>query len=381
MSVKLRGKTWNIIFRPFGQQIMLALKDCQGKHQAASIESELMYALGRKDYGGLTGPAREACIRLFRNQKWEVPPELTPTPAQNPSKVFTLWDAVQLYVNDESFKSLSKPERYEQAIFHLVKYFGKKKVLKGIWIPDLKLYRTHRSSEKASNATINREISALSGVLRVVVEHQVIETNPCRLLKRLSEKSSQRHVYIGFDDVKRIVDECPDWYQDMIWVGYFTGMRKGEIHELRWGRINLNTRIISFHETETKEGHLKRVPIHKKLLPIFDRIGKVRTLSDDRIFKTSSQSLRMPWVRALDKLQWPDPRPRYNDLRHTWKTNALSSGIDVEIRETILGHSDRDLDVSERYGIISDEQLIKAIDKFTYDNGLTQILVASKVGK
>ena len=46
MSVKLRGKTWNIIFRPFGQQIMLALKDCQGKHQAASIESELMYALG-----------------------------------------------------------------------------------------------------------------------------------------------------------------------------------------------------------------------------------------------------------------------------------------------------------------------------------------------
>ena len=110
-------------------------------------------------------------------------------------------------------------------------------------------------------------------------------------------------------------------------------MRQGEIHELRWRHINLNTRIISFHETETKEGNSKRVPIHKELLPIFDRIGKVRSLSDDRIFKTSSQSLRMPWVGALDKRRWSDPRPSYNDFRHTWKTNARRSGIDSEIRE------------------------------------------------
>jgi hypothetical protein len=32
-------------------------------------------------------------------------------------------------------------------------------------------------------------------------------------------------------------------------------------------------------------------------------------------------------------------------------------------------------------GFHSDEQLIEAIDKFTYDNGLTQILVASSAGK
>lgn len=381
MSVKLRGKNWNIIFRPFGQQIMLALKGCEGKRQAASIESELMYALQSKKYDGLTGAARAACIRLFNNQKWEIPPELAPTPVRNPSKEFTLWDAVQLYVKDESFKSLSKPERYEQAIFHVVKYFGKNKRPKELWIQHLKSYRTHRTSQGASNATINREMSAFSGIFRVAVEHQILDSNPCRSLKRLSEKSSQRRAYISYGDMKRIVDGCPEWYQDMILLSYFTGMRLGEVHELQWRRINLNTRIISFHDTETKEGHSKRVPIHKQLLPIFDRIGKVRSLSNDRLFQTSYQSLRMPWVRSLDKLQWTSPRPRYNDLRHTFKTNALNSGIDVEIRETILGHSNRELDVSERYGIISDEQLIKAIDKLTYDNGLTQILVASKAGK
>lgn len=214
-----------------------------------------------------------------------------------------------------------------------------------------------------------------------MVEHQIVEASPCKLLKRLSEKSSLRQIYISHEDIQRIMAECPDWFADMIRIGYLTGMRQGEVHKLRWRHINLNTRIISFHGTETKEGNPKRIPIHKNLFPIFDIIGKVRSLTDDRIFKTSSKSLRMPWVRALDKLRWSDPRPRFHDLRHTWKTNARRSGIDSEIREAILGHSNRSLDVSERYGIISDEELVQAIDRFTYDNGLTQILVAAAAKK
>ncbi|MGO8880633.1 MAG: tyrosine-type recombinase/integrase, partial [Desulfomonilaceae bacterium] len=149
-------------------------------------------------------------------------------------------------------------------------------------------------------------------------------------------------------------------------------------YKLRWRHINLNTRTISFHATETKEGQPKRVPIHRDLIPLLDRIGKVRSLSDDRLFQISTQSLRMPWVRALDKLQWQDPRPRFHDVRHTWKTNARRSGVDSEIREAILGHSDKKLDVSERYGFIDDYELVNAIDKFSYDNGSTKILVAAK---
>ncbi|MCX5874630.1 MAG: site-specific integrase, partial [Deltaproteobacteria bacterium] len=171
MAVKLRGKSWVITFRPFRQLIMLGLKGVEGKRQAAAIEAELLDALQRKDYSGLTGLARAACLKLFINQSWEIPEELAPKPVQQPPKVFTFWDAIQLYVNDPSFKLLSKPIRYEEALSHLVKFFGKTRAIKDLWIPDLKLYRTHRSNQGAANATINREISALSGVFRVVIEH------------------------------------------------------------------------------------------------------------------------------------------------------------------------------------------------------------------
>jgi hypothetical protein len=46
-----------------------------------------------------------------------------------------------------------------------------------------------------------------------------------------------------------------------------------------------------------------------------------------------------------------------------------------------MGHADRMKPVGERYGFISDEEFITAIDKFTYDQGLTQILVASRAQK
>ncbi|MGA8833214.1 MAG: hypothetical protein ACLQT6_01175 [Desulfomonilaceae bacterium] len=49
--------------------------------------------------------------------------------------------------------------------------------------------------------------------------------------------------------------------------------------------------------------------------------------------------------------------------------------------QPVKGHAGKTLNVSERYGFVSDEELVTAIDKFTYDNGLTQILVASNAGK
>jgi len=46
-----------------------------------------------------------------------------------------------------------------------------------------------------------------------------------------------------------------------------------------------------------------------------------------------------------------------------------------------MGHAGKMLSVSERYGFVSNEELVTAIDKFTCDNGLTQILVASNARK
>jgi hypothetical protein len=52
--------------------------------------------------------------------------------------------------------------------------------------------------------------------------------------------------------------------------------------------------------------------------------------------------------------------------------------MDPEIRESILGHSSKQRLVSERYGRISDHELINAIDSMTFEHGETEILVAKR---
>jgi hypothetical protein len=80
------------------------------------------------------------------------------------------------------------------------------------------------------------------------------------------------------------------------------------------------------------------------------------------------------WAQAVKKLGWTDPRPGINDLRHTFKTNCRRSKIDEELRESFMGHAGKRKNVSHRYGFIDDYELVNAIDQFSYDNGLTQII-------
>jgi len=55
--------------------------------------------------------------------------------------------------------------------------------------------------------------------------------------------------------------------------------------------------------------------------------------------------------------------------------------MDPEIRESILGHAGKGKSVSERYGRIGDQELIKAIDNTTFDHGSTEIVVSYKKDK
>lgn len=62
-----------------------------------------------------------------------------------------------------------------------------------------------------------------------------------------------------------------------------------------------------------------------------------------------------------------------HDLRHCWKTNAMRSGLQPLIADAIVGHGDRRKDVKSLYIAISDEDLVREIDRLTFDHGKTEI--------
>jgi len=354
-----------------------------GKLEAKRIEAAIISACRTESYENLDSASREVAVRLFQNRGWALPSGLAPEkPAQKDELV--LWKACELFLKYPDIKDAPGRWRYEIALGHIVAWFGKDRVVKDIWIPHLKQYRAERLSAGAKPSTVNRELGVLSRVYTVLMELQLVEVNPCRLVRRLSERADQRQVYISHEDFLRILDVCRDWYKPIVQVAYYAGMRRGEILGLKRQHVKLSRRLVLLGPQDCKEKDFKRVPIRQELVPIFEQAMRVTTIGDDHVFLMSDEkgirpvnveACKNPWRRRISNLGFEN-KPRLHDMRHTWRANARRSGMDPVIAETILGHWNREKSVNERYGRLSDEELLRAVDSMTFDHGPTEILVA-----
>jgi integrase len=394
MAVRERGKgNFYLYFRPFKDNQVGLKVGAATRTEAKRLEAILTRACRTGNYAALDPATGELCARMFRNQGWEIPAEIGGVIQPAPRKVLTLWEAVELFMGYPETKAKTEKalDRYDQAFINLAAILGKETALKDLWVPDLKEYQVKRLGNGAAPSTVNIELSALSRVFAVMVEMQLVETSPVRLVKRLSTKSNEREVYLSRETVKSIADKCPAWYQRMIWTAYFSGMRKGEIMTLTRRQVNLSKRLIHLEPDDTKESRRKRVPIHHELVPILEEAMRTPFLASDKVFLVQdAQGIRTPgtdtvgnpWPRACEALEeatlLKKPFPRFHDLRHTWRTNARRSGMDYQIAESIMGHWFKGKNVNDRYGRISDQELIQAIDRMTFDHGETEIFVAQK---
>ena len=384
MEIKKRNGKWYVYLRPFdGKQVGVRV-DVETKTEAVQIEKMITRACRTRNYSVLDDQSKEACIRMFGNQKWELPDDLKGR-AHSPNKELTLWHAVELFWKYPGIRESKDSWRKEYAINRLVYFFGKDFTIHDLRIPQIKEYRLQRLKDGAAPTAVNRELACLSKIFQVLIELEHLNVNPVRMVKRLSPKSGERESYVSWKDFHRIVDACPAWFRAIAMTAYYTGMRRGEILGLTRNQVKLSQRMIVLGAKDTKEGRTKRIPIHRNLVPILEEALKVSCLKTDKVFLLQDEKGVRPlkletfknvWPRVCTSLKMEKPWPRFHDLRHTWKTNARRSGMDGEIRESILGHASREKNVSERYGRISNQELLEAIDSMSFDYGPTEIVVS-----
>jgi integrase len=382
MSVVKRGKRYHLKFAPFLRKEVMVVTEATTKTQAKDIERAIKVACRSGVYTALDPLARGTCIQMFQNQGWNLPEGLIPEPIA-PKQELNLWRAAEVFLNYPTVVEAKCRERYRICLGHLVDHFGKGFPIKDVWVPQLRRYQVERRAKGAAAATVNWELATLSRLFCVLIELQYVVDNPCRLVRKQSTKGTERQVYLSLEDVRLITAQCPAWFRPAIWTSYFTGMRRGEVLHLTRCSVDLPNRMIHLGAGDTKEGRRKRIPIHRELGPILEAAMKVSILGCDLVFlvrdrkgvrPVSVEGAKNPWPRAMDALKWPEPRPVFHDLRGTWRANARRSGVDPQIAERILGHWDRELSVNERYGAVSNQELLAAIDKMTFDNGCTENL-------
>jgi len=374
--VTRRGKKHYIYFRPFKSEKIGLAVDAPTKTEARAIETMILRACRTGDYTSLDPVSREATVRMFVNQGWQLPAGLRDEQF-GPLPELSLGEASERFLKSPEVRDTKQRWRHKIALLNILERLGKETPVKSLWISDLKAYREARIKEGRKPTTVNRELGSLSKLYAFLIEERIVDDNPVRRLPRLSEKCSLRHVQMSKVDVERITGACPDWYAAMIWTAYYTGMRRGELLNLRRKQVNLQRRMIYLTGEDTKEGRIKRVPLRLELMPILEEAMKVTCLETDRVFlirdakgvrPAQMEASKNPWGRACEKLALSKPWPRFHDLRATWKVNARRSRMHPELERAIMGHGERGLSVHERYGFISDEELLQAVDAMTFDH-------------
>ena len=128
-----------------------------------------------------------------------------------------------------------------------------------------------------------------------------------------------------------------------------TGMRRGEILRLKWRDVDIKRSIIYLHET--KNGEKREVPINEQVKAIL--INTIRHPQSEYIFYnkdgTPMASNKRSFFTALKKSGIKDFK--FHDLRHTFASHLVMSGIDLNTVRELLGH--KSLQMTLRYSHLS----------------------------
>lgn len=163
--------------------------------------------------------------------------------------------------------------------------------------------------------------------------------------------------------------ELPAHLKPMIAMGYWTGMRMGEILGLTWGKVNLTTAKIKLGKDETKERRPKTVPIPQPLLAIIKKLPRGLHTNHVILFKGApisrsgniTSSVAAACKRAGIKYGRKHPDGLVlHDLRHTFVTNARRAGISQSVIMAITGHST--VEMFARYNRVDEDDLEVAGD-------------------
>jgi len=356
--------------------------------EAKRIEKDARSALRVYRFDSLEGPALDFVIKTFENKGWALPPELA---NPEPRKELTLIQAIESFLRSDS---RNRSERNLTAIDRLMEHFDESAALKEIKVPQIREYQRSRQ-EKVENATVNRELTVLSAIMRNQVELENLDFNPCTMVARLPE--NQRDTYLSFEDFE-ILLENSWWIGDIVKMLYYTGMRFGEVTGLRWEMYKPERRMLVIPPSYTKEGKSpkksklrpKRVPLRAEVVELVESLRKgddgkvVRAMGliftyQGRYRDHCGTYQGKPVDHYMVRKAWYGARKavgleglQMRDLRHTWKTNAQRSGMDPAVRNLIVGHGGR-RSVEDRYIRVSDQELLKAVDAMTFDHGWTEL--------
>lgn len=201
-------------------------------------------------------------------------------------------------------------------------------------------------------STVRNSIDPLRSIFRRAVRREEVGVNPTHDLEVPADDGRRERVATP-NEARELLAALPS-FERAIWAtALYTGMRRGELRELRWSDVDLVAGVIRVERalddsgeiitTKTEAGE-REVPILAVLRAELVEHGlATRRAGDDLVFGRAARAPFIPSTvrrRAIDAWDAVRLQPiALHECRHTAATEMRAAGLDFKMIQSIIGHS------------------------------------------
>lgn len=256
-------------------------------------------------------------------------------------------------------------------------------------------WRTARLKAGRTTGTVNRDVGALKAALNRAVAWKLIPAHTLREVKQLSEDKIGRLRYLSRDEEKRLRkaletrdgqrrgkrERANAWrrerryrpwptygtYTDiltpLVLLALNTGLRFGELADMRWADVNLDGALLTVRTESAKSGRARHIPLNAEALDVLKAWRPDDAAVDAYVFPGPDgvrlTDIKTAWGALLKAAKITGFR--FHDCRHSFASKLVMAGVDLNTVRELLGHAD--IKMTLRYAHLAPEHKAAAVAK------------------
>lgn len=216
-------------------------------------------------------------------------------------------------------------------------------------------------AQQVSPGTVIREFGLLRAVFETARREWDLPMPENPLAKVKKPKAPQgRQPRLNAQELEWVLEAAKnsrnDWLIPCILLAVDTGMRRGELLNVRAGDVNPAEALLTIPETKT--GYARCIPLTERAVTLLCKRIHDGSRPDDLLFPVSANAFRLAWEHCKKRAARLHPDVislRFHDLRHEAISRFFEFGLSVPEVATISGH--RDLRMLFRYTHLKPEDI------------------------
>lgn len=337
---------------------------------------EFVYS-GRRFRGSARTTRKTVALEVEQKRKRDLERQANGLPVAQPSRqpLRTVADAITPYL--EHYAATRRPQSTATARSALKSV---KRVLGAVLVSDLtedriRAYMQQRKADGLSGRSINIELAELSRAIGR--KWSALWPN----VRRLEERSDVGRALTPDEETRLVAAADAKAKRSpnlpvMVRAALLTGLRAGELMNLKWGQVDFEARVLTVGDAKTAAGTGRQIPLSAALFGILanhagwfaERFGETRpewylfafgvTLPSDPT--KPSVEIKTCWtsIRKAAGVQC-----RWHDLRHSFCSKLAEAGVPESTMLALMGHMSRAM--LERYSHIRLEAKRAAVEAIT----------------